>query len=69
MRREKPGRKSIANVKKLRYPFLPPANLKTLRIGELKSDHYSFDEEYISLNIPIDEIEVLAAYRNQSLSS
>ena len=69
MRREKPGRESVADAEKLRYPSLPPANVQTLRIGELEPDPYSSDEEYISLDAPIDGIEVLAARTNQSSST
>ncbi len=68
MRREKPGCESVADAEKLRYPSLPPANVQTLRIGELESDPYSSDKEveYVSLDAPIDEIGVLAARTNQS---
>ncbi len=45
MRREKPDRKFVADAEKLQYPSLPPANVQTLRIGELDPDFYSFDEE------------------------
>ena len=67
MRQEKPGRESVADAEKLRYPSLPPANVQTLRIGEADSDPYSSDEEaeYISLDEPI-ETGVLAARSNQS---
>lgn len=38
-----------------------------MRIGELELDPYLFDdEEYISLNILIDRIEVLTAYTYHS---
>lgn len=68
IRREKPGRESVADAEKLRYPFLPPANVQTLRIGELDPDPYSSDEEveYVSLDTPIDGIGVLTARTNQS---
>ncbi len=68
MRREKPGRQSVANAEKLRYPSLPPANVQTLRIGEMEPDPYSFDEEleYVSLEAPIDGIGVLVVCTNQS---
>lgn len=61
MRREKPGRESVANVEKLWYPFLPPANVQILRIGKVESDPYFSDEKSISLNAPIDRIGVLAS--------
>ncbi len=66
MRQEKPGRESVADAEKLRYLSLPPANVQTLRIGELDPDTYSSDEEveYISLDTPIDGTEVLAARTN-----
>ena len=48
---------------------MSPANIQTLKIGELEPDLYSFDEEYISLNIPIDGIEVLATCTNQLSST
>ncbi|MCJ1347605.1 hypothetical protein MMC31_005833, partial [Peltigera leucophlebia] len=56
MRREKPGRESVADAEKLRYPPLPPANVQTLRIGEVDPDPYSSDEEteYISLDEPVE---------------
>lgn len=68
IRREKPGRESVADAKKLRYPSLPPANVQKWRIIELDQDPYSFDEEveYVSLDAPIDGIGVLAACTNQS---
>ena len=71
MRREKPGRESVTDAEKLRYPSLPPANVQTLRIGELEPDPYSSDEEieYVSLDEPIDGIEVLAACTNKSQSA
>ena len=67
MRREKPGRDCVADSEKLRYPTLPPANIQTLRIGEMDPDPYSSDEEaeYISLDEPI-ETGVLTARANQS---
>ena len=67
MRQEKPGRESVAKAEKLRYPSLPPANVQTLRIGEVDLDPYSSDEktEYISLDEPI-KTGVLAARTNQS---
>ena len=63
---EKSGRDCIANAKKLCYPFLPPANVQTLRIGELEPDLCSTDEKskYISLDEPI-RTEVLAAHGNK----
>ena len=68
MRREKPGRESVANAEKLQYPSLPPANVQTLRIGELEPDPYSSDKEveFVSLDAPIDGIGVLATHTNQS---
>lgn len=62
MRREKPGQKSVADAKKLQYPFLPLVNIEILRIGKLKHDPYFFDKKYISLDIFIDGIAVLAIY-------
>ena len=71
MRQEKPGRELVADAEKLRYPSLPLANIQTLRIGELEPDPYSSDEEieYISLDEPIDGIEVLPASINESQSA
>ncbi len=68
MRREKPGRKSVADAEKLRYPSLPPASVPTLRIGKLEPDPCSSNEEveYVSLDALIDGIGVLAARTNQS---
>lgn len=68
MRREKPGRESVADAEKSWYPSLPPAHVQTLRIRELEPDPYSSDEEaeYVSLDTPIDRIGVLAARTNQS---
>lgn len=62
IRQEKPRRDSVADAKKLRYPSLPPANVQTLKIGELEPALYSTDEEgeYISLDSPI-KTKVLAA--------
>ena len=67
MRQEKPGRESVANAEKLRYPSLPPANVQMLRIGEANSNPYLSDEEteYISLDESI-ETGVLATRTNQS---
>ncbi len=71
MRREKPGRESVADTKKLRYPSLRPANVQTLRIRELEpGPYFSYKEvEYVSLDAPIDGIGVLAARTNQSQSA
>ena len=68
MRQEKPVCESIANTEKLQYLSLSPANVQTLRIGELEPDPYFSDEEieYISFDALIDEIEVLTACINQS---
>ena len=68
MRQEKPGRKSVADAEKLRYPSLPPANVQTLRIGKLEPDPCSSNEEveYVSLDALIDGMGVLAARTNQS---
>ena len=67
MRREKPGRESVGDAEKLRYPSLPTANVQTLQIGDLELDLYSSDEEvkYVSLDVPINGIRVLAARTNQ----
>lgn len=49
---------------------MPLVNVQTLRIGELEPDFYFTDEEieYISLDIPIDGIGVLAVHTNQFLT-
>lgn len=65
MRREKPDRKSVANAEKLRYPSLPPVNIQTLKIGELKPNIYFSNEKYVSLDALIDGIRVLVACINQ----
>lgn len=67
MRREKPGRDCVANSEKLRYPTLSPANIQTLRIGEIDLDPYFSDEEaeYIFLDEVI-KTKVLTACANQS---
>lgn len=67
MRREEPGRESVADVEKLRYPSLPLANVQTLRIGKTNPDPCPSKEEieYISLDEPI-EAGVLAACANRS---
>lgn len=67
MRREKPGRESVADAEKFRYLLLPPANVQKLRIGEAHPDPYSSDEEteYSSLDEPI-ETGVLSARTNRS---
>lgn len=66
MRQGKLGQKSVADVKKLCYPSLLPANIQTLKIRELDPDFYLLDDKvkYISLDEPI-EIGVLAAQSNQ----
>ena len=66
MRQGKSGRESVADAEKLRYPFLPPANVQTLRIGESDLDPFTSDDkvEYVSLDEPI-ETGVLAARSNQ----
>ncbi len=66
MRQGKSGRESVADSEKLRYSSLPPANVQTLRIGEVDPDLYSSDEkiQYISLDKPI-KTGVLAARSNQ----
>ena len=56
MRKKKPGRKSVANAENLGYPFLTLTNIQTLRIRKLKPNPYFSDEDYISLEIPIDGI-------------
>ena len=70
MRREKPGRESVADAEKLRYPMLPTAEVRTLRVGELSPDPYSSDEEddYISLDAPLD-VSVSAARSSQNKGS
>lgn len=49
---EKSERDCVADTVKLRYSFLPSANIQTLKIEELEPDLYFMDEEseYISLN-------------------
>lgn len=69
MRQKKLGHKSVANVKKLRYPFLPPTYIYILRIRELEPDPYFFNEEYVSLNVCIDNIEIFATCINQFQSA
>ena len=66
MRQEKLGREFVADVEKLRYPSLPPANVQTLRIGESESNPYLSDNkvEYVSLDKPL-ETGVLATRSNQ----
>lgn len=66
MRREKSGRDCVADTEKLRYLFLPPANMQTLRIGKLESDPCFTDKksECISLDEPI-ETEILAACNDE----
>ncbi len=56
MRQRKSGRESVVDAEKLCYPTLPPANVQTLRIGDVDPDRYSSDEEvqYISLDEPIE---------------
>ncbi len=68
MRREKPVRELVANAEKLQYLSLLPANIQTLKIGELEPDPYSSDEEieYISFDTPINRIKVLGDCTNQS---
>lgn len=70
MRREKPGRESVADAEKLRYPTVPVAEVRTLRIGDLPPDPYSSDEEddYVSLDTPLD-LSVSAARSNQNKSN
>ena len=71
MRRKKPGRESVMDVEKLRYPpALPSAEVRPLRIGELLPDPYSSDEEnnYVSLNAPLD-VSVSAAHSSQNKSN
>lgn len=70
MRREKPGRESVADAEKLRYPTLPAAEVHTLRIGEVQPDPYSSDKEddYVSLHLPLD-ISVSAARSSRNKSS
>lgn len=52
MRQAKSKQESVANVKKLRYPSLSPANIQTLKIRETDPDLYSLDDKvkYISLD-------------------
>ena len=62
MRQRKSGWESVADAEKLRYPFLPPANVQTLRIGESDPDPYTSNDkvEYVSLDESI-KTGVLAA--------
>ena len=68
MRREKPGRESVANAEKLRYPSLPSANVQMLTIRELELDLFISDDKvkYVFLNEPINAIKVLAACTDES---
>lgn len=68
MRQEKPGCESVTNGKKLRLPSLLSANVYMLRIGELEPNFYLSNKkvEYVSLEIPINRIRVLATCTNQS---
>lgn len=69
MRREKPGRESVGDAEKLRYPTLPAAEVHTLRIGEVQPDPYSDKEDdYVSLDLPLD-ISVSAARSSRNKSS
>ena len=70
MRKEKPGRESVADVEKLRYPTLLSAEIHTLRIGQLQPNPYSLDEEdeYVSLNTPLD-VTVSATRSSQNKES
>lgn len=62
IRWEKQGCKLVVNTKKIRYLSLPLANVQTLKIGEWETSSYFSDEEikYTFLDVPIDEIKVLA---------
>lgn len=70
MRRENPGRESVADAEKLRYPILPSAEVHTLRIGELQPDPLSSGDEveYISLDAPLD-VTVSTARSSQNKGS
>ncbi len=65
MRQEKSKQKSIADVKKLCYPFLPYTNIQTLRIGKSESDPYLSNDkvEYVFLDKLI-KTKVLATQNN-----
>lgn len=56
MRQGKPGRESVADAEKLRYPSLPLTNVQTLRIRDADPDPYSSYEKvrYVSLDEPIE---------------
>lgn len=67
MRRKKPGRKSVANAKKLHDLFLLLTNIQMLKIKELELHLYLFNKEkYIPLDVYIDGIKILATCTNQS---
>lgn len=70
MRREKPGRKSVADAEKLRYPTVSAAKVHTIRIDEVQPDPYFFDDEddYVSLDALLD-VTVSAAQSSQKKSN
>lgn len=66
MRQGKSGWEPVADAEKLCYPFLPFANVQTLRIENVDPDPYSSDEkaQYVCLDESIGT-KVLAAQSNQ----
>lgn len=67
MQQEKPRRDCIANLEKLCYFTLFPANIQILKIEKIDPDSYSFDEKakYIFLDQLI-KTKVLITCANQS---
>ena len=67
MKQGKLRQKSVADVKKLYIPFLPFANVQTLRKRDVDPDFYFSDDivKYVSLDKPI-KTGVLATQSNQS---
>lgn len=67
MQQEKPRRDCIANLEKLCYLILFPANIQTLKIEKMDSNSYFFDEKtkYIFLDKLI-KTKILITCANQS---
>ena len=69
---ERSGRDCVGDAEKLRYSAISSAEVHTLRIGDLKPDLDSSDEEgegeYISLDTPLTTV-VSAARSNQAKPS
>lgn len=55
MQQAKSRRNYVADAEKLRYSFLPSANVQILTIGKMEPDQCSMNEksEYTSLDEPI----------------